>query len=162
MWTKAWEIAIKNLGPTVLVLTRQNLQINQIINRKENLLEKGAYTIINYKNYDATILASGSEVEIACSASNKLKQNKDINVRVVSIPSFELFEKNNSEYKKQILGNQTIFGIEAGVINGWEKYLDSKKFVGMTTFGESAPHKDLYKHFKVTDENLIKIIEKNL
>ena len=55
-----------------------------------------------------------------------------------------------------------IFGIEAGVINGWEKYLDAKNFVGMKTFGESAPYKELYNHFKITDENLIENIIKNL
>ena len=60
---------------------------------EENFVKKGAYAIIDYDNYDATILASGSEVEIACSASNKLKENNNLNVRVVSIPSFELFEK---------------------------------------------------------------------
>ena len=159
---EAWETALNNLGPTVLVLTRQNLKINQTINRKENLLEKGGYTLINYNECDATILASGSEVEIACSASNKLKNDYNKNVRVVSIPSFELFEKNSSEYKNEILGDKPIFGIEAGVINGWEKYLNSKNFIGMSTFGESAPYKDLYKHFKIDEENLIEKILKSL
>ena len=91
-----------------------------------------------------------------------MKQLKNLNIRVVSIPSFELFEKNENEYKKLILGEKPIFGIEAGVINGWEKYVDIKNFVGMNSFGESGPYKELYNHFNITDENLINIITKNL
>ena len=159
---ESWETAIKRNGPTVIVLTRQNLPMIQKISREENFVKKGAYAIIDYDNYDATILASGSEVEIACSASNKLKENNNINVRVVSFPSFELFEANKVEYKKKILGNKAIFGVEAGVINGWEKYIDSKNFVGMSTFGESGPYKELYEYFGITDQNLIEIITKTL
>ncbi len=159
---EAWQTALDNSGPTVLVLTRQNLPVIQKSKRDENLLKNGAYVITNYERYDATILASGSEVEIACSASEKLKIQNNLNIRVVSIPSFELFEKNNADIKKQILGNKPLFGIEAGVVNGWEKYVNTENFVGMSTFGESGPYKELYKHFKITDQNLIEIITKNL
>ena len=159
---EAWQIALQNNGPTVLVLTRQNLPLIKRDYYKNNLLENGAYIILNYDKYDATILASGSEVEIACSASNKLKEQNDLNVRVVSIPSFELFENNNDDYKNEIIGDKPVFGIEAGVINGWEKYLNKKNFVGMSTFGESGPYKQLYNHFKITDHNLIELIKKNL
>ncbi len=159
---EAWQTALNNSGPTVLVLTRQNLSLSQKIQRKENLVNKGGYVILNHDNYDATILASGSEVEIACSASSKLKQNNNLNVRVVSIPSFELFENNETDYINLILGNKPIFGIEAGVINGWEKYVENMNFVGMSTFGESGPYKELYEHFSITDQNLIEKIKKNL
>ncbi len=159
---EAWDVALKNSGPTVLVLTRQNLKLNQISNRKENFVKRGAYVIIDYENYDSTILASGSEVEIACKASSILKQNKNLNVRVISIPSFELFEQKDIEYKKKIIGDKKVFGIEAGVINGWEKYLKSENFIGMSTFGESGPYKELYNYFEITDEKLIEIITKNL
>ena len=159
---EAWQIALQNNGPTVLVLTRQNLPLIKRDYYKNNLLENGAYIILNYDKYDATILASGSEVEIACSASNKLKEQNDLDVRVVSIPSFELFENNNDDYKNEIIGDKPVFGIEAGVINGWEKYLNKKNFVGMSTFGESGPYKQLYNHFKITDRNLIELIKKNL
>ena len=159
---ESWEVALQNAGPTVLVLTRQNLPLIQNTERKDNYVKKGAYEIINYEDYDATILATGSEVEIACSASIKLQRNNNLNIRVVSIPSFELFDINEEKYKLDILGDKPIFGIEAGVINGWEKYLDSKNFVGMTTFGESAPYNELYNHFKITDDNLIEIIKKSL
>ena len=159
---EAWQTAINNTGPTVLVLTRQNLPINQTVNRNENLVKKGAYVVLDYKNYDATILSSGSEVEIACSASKKLKKNDNICARVISIPSFELFEKNDLNYKKEIIGNKPVFGIEAGIINGWEKYLNTENFIGMTTFGESGPYKELYNYFNITDENLIEKISKTL
>ena len=100
--------------------------------------------------------------EIACSASNKLFENNNLKIRVISISSFELFEKNDDGYKNEILGNKPIFAIEAGVINGWEKYIQNENFVGMSTFGESGPYKDLYKHFKITDDYLIEKIIKSL
>ena len=59
-------------------------------------------------------------------------------------------------------GKKPIFGVEAGIINGWEKYLDTKNFIGMSTFGESGPYKELYNHFKITDENLVELIRKTL
>ena len=159
---EAWEFAIEHSGPTILVLTRQNLPLSQLQNRDENFVKKGAYKIINYEKNDATIIATGSEVEIACSASNKLYNNDNLKINVVSAPSFEIFEKNNNAYIEEILGNKKIFGIEAGVINGWEKYVEFKNFVGMSTFGESAPYKELYNYFKITDENLIDRIKENL
>jgi len=159
---EAWQTALNNSGPTVLVLTRQNLKFLQKENRKDNLLKKGGYLIIDYKKYDATIIASGSEVEIACSASEKLDKQNNLKIRVVSMPSFELFDQNENEYKKLIIGNKPTFAIEAGVINGWEKFVDTKKFIGMSSFGESGPYQELYEHFKITDQNLIELITKNL
>ncbi len=157
---EAWECALNNTGPTILVLTRQNLPMLQKNKRKENLIIKGAYKIRDFEEYDATIISSGSEVEIACSASKKLLENNNLKIRVISMPSFELFEQNENDYKKEILGNKPIFGIEAGVINGWEKYIKEENFIGMSTFGESGPYKDLYKYFKITDDNIIKKIIK--
>ena len=159
---EAWEVALQNSEPTVIVLTRQNLPIVQRGERTKNFLKNGAYTILDYNKYDATILSTGSEVEIAISASNKLKEKNKLNIRVVSMPSFELFEKNDIQFKKGILGNKPIFGIEAGIVNGWEKYINANNFVGMKTFGESGPYKELYNHFKITDENLIELIKKVL
>ncbi len=159
---ESWEIALNNNGPTILVLTRQNLKINQNKHRDDNQVKNGAYIIRDFENYDATILSSGSEIEIACEASEKLQSIHSKNVRVVSIPSFELFEKNIENYKSKILGKKPIFGIEAGIINGWEKYVDPKNFIGMKSFGASGPYKDLYKHFDITSSNLINMIIKNL
>ena len=151
---ESWQIALESKNPSVLVLTRQNLPLIRKEYIKENLVEKGAYIIRNFDNYDATILATGSEVEIAHKASEELEKYQ-INARVISIPCFELFDSQSKEYKKQILGSKLCYGIEAGVINGWEKYVDSENFIGMKTFGASAPYKELYKYFGITVDNLV-------
>ena len=158
---ESWQIALEVQNPSIIVLTRQNLPLIRNTYLKDNLVKKGAYLVKDYKKYDATILATGSEVEIALQASAKLKKNNK-NIRVVSMPSFELFEKQTTKYKKQILGSKLCFGIEAGVINGWEKYVNQKNFIGMKSFGASAPYKDLYKFFGITADNLVKTIKKNI
>ena len=126
-----------------------------------NIVQNGGYAIIDYKNYDATILATGSEVEIAYDTSKKLSEEK-INVRVVSLPSWEIFDKKSEENKKKILGNMPIFAIEAGIINGWEKYIPTENFIGMKSFGASGPYKKLYEHFGITSESLIQLIKKKV
>ena len=158
---ESWQIALESENPSVIVLTRQNLPLIRKENFKENLVEKGAYIIRNFDNYDATILATGSEVEIAHKASEELEKYQ-INARVISIPCFELFDSQSKEYKKQILGSKLCYGIEAGVINGWEKYVNSENFIGMKTFGASGPYKELYKYFGITVDNLVESIKKNL
>ncbi len=156
----SWKFAIESKTPTVLVLTRQNLPLIRD-SIKNNTINKGAHAIIDYDNYQATILASGSEVEIACECSNKLLED-NINVRVISFPSWEIFEKNSDEEKEKILGNKDLFAIEAGVINGWEKYVPSSNFIGMKSFGASGPYKQLYEHFGITSEALYKLVIKKL
>jgi transketolase len=157
---EAWEYALNSNSPTILVLTRQNLPMLRK-NNQINIIQNGGFAIIDYKNYDATILATGSEVEIACDASKKLSEEK-INIRVVSLPSWEIFDKKPEEDKKNILGNMPIFAIEAGVINGWEKYVPTENFIGMRSFGASGPYKKLYEHFGITAECLIKLIKKKV
>ena len=158
---EAWEVALQSDKPTILALTRQSLSLIRKENYQENLVKKGAYILKNFENYQATILATGSETEIAFKASIELEKEA-IFARVVSIPSFEIFQNQNENYKKKIIGNKTCFAIEAGVINGWEKYVNSDNFIGMTSFGASGPYQDLYKHFGITVENLIKKIKQNL
>lgn len=157
---EAWEYAIKSKSPTVLILTRQNLPMLRKINNL-NIVEQGGYAIIDYDDYKATILATGSEVEIAYNASLLLLQ-ENIKVRVVTLPSWEIFDKKTTKEKTKILGNKILFAIEAGVINGWEKYVQSENFVGMKTFGASGPYKELYEYFDITKENLIKLIKKRI
>ena len=128
---------------------------------EQNLVKKGAYIIKNYEKYNATILASGSEVEIGLEASNRLEK-ENIKARVVSFPSFELFNKEEQAYQKNILGDKPVFAIEAGIVNGWEKFVSKENFIGMNSFGASAPYKELYKHFKIDAESLISRIKKNL
>jgi len=159
--TEAWEIAINAKNPTVLVLTRQNLSLVERIFVDENQVSKGGYIIKNFNDYHGTILSSGSEVEIAKEAADELEK-ENINLRVISIPSFELFERNDENYKKNVIGNKVCFGIEAGVINGWEKYIKSKNFLGMKSFGASGPYQELYEFFGITKKNLIEMIKKNI
>ena len=96
---ESWEIALETKSPTILALTRQSLPTFKRESYNENMVNKGAYVIKNYTEYHASIFASGSEVEIAVEASNKLNDKK-INLRVISFPSMELFENQNNEYKK--------------------------------------------------------------
>ena len=154
---EAWKYALTSQSPTVIVLTRQNLPM---LRKKDSIdiVEQGGYALIDFDNYEATILATGSEVEIAYEASIKLSQ-ENINTRVISLPSWEIFDKKSFNEKKDILGSKPLFAIEAGVINGWEKYIPSENFIGMKTFGASGPYKKLYEHFGITAEALIKLIK---
>ena len=158
---EAWEIALESKGPTVLALTRQNLPTYKRESYRENLVSKGAYIIKNSAEYDASILASGSEVEIALEASKQLEKS-NVNLRVISFPSMELFEAQKQDYKKEIIGNKPCFAVEAGIINGWDKYINRKNFIGMNSFGASGPYKEVYKYFDITSENIIEKIKQNL
>src|SRR6056300_7974 len=158
---ESWEIALETKSPTILALTRQSLPTYKRESYNENMVNKGAYVIKNYTDYHASIFASGSEVEIAVEASNKLKE-ENINLRVISFPSMELFENQNNEYKKNIMGEKPLFAIEAGIINGWEKYINHNNFIGMNSFGESGPYKDVYKYFGITSDEICKKIQLQL
>jgi len=159
---EAWEYALnQNNSPILLVLTRQNLPLIRKNHSNNNLLQKGAYPIIDFDNYDATILATGSEVEIAKEASHKLSK-MNLNIRVISFPSWELFTKQPKDYKKKIIGNKPCFAIEAGIINGWEKYISPENFIGMSSFGASGKFQELYEHFDITNNSLAKLIKKKL
>ncbi len=156
----AWKFALESNSPTVLVLTRQNLPMLKT-EISTNFVEEGAFPIIDCNDYDATILATGSEVEIALESS-KILEADNINVRVVSFPSWEIFEKKSETHKNKILGNKPLFAIEAGVINGWEKYVPKENFIGMKSFGASGPYKKLYEHFEITPIALSNLIKKRL
>ena len=157
---ESWEYALKSQSPTVLVLTRQNLRMLRSQNNI-NIVKEGAYPIIDFDKYEATILSTGSEVEIAYETSKKLSE-ENISVRVISLPSWEIFDQKTTIEKNNILGNKPIFAIEAGVINGWEKYVPKENFIGMKSFGASGPYKELYEYFGITKENLSKLIKKRI
>ena len=129
--------------------------------RKENDLknhsQKGAYIVKDFINKKKVILmATGSAVQIALKASEAL-ENKGIGTRVVSFPSWELFQEQDDRYRKKILPRGTVrIAIEAGVKLGWEKWLyenstnqTKASFVGMSGFGVSAPVEDIFDHFKI-------------
>lgn len=160
-----WITALKDVGPTCLVLTRQNLP--QYENSGEGAL-KGAYVLSDSakKRPDAILLASGSEVELAMKAKETLLKD-DIDVRVVSVPCMELFDKQPKKYKESVLPSsvRARFAIEAATPSPWYKYVGlDGDVLGMTTFGASGPFSDLLKHFGFTVENVVekvkKIIEK--
>ncbi len=156
-----YQMALKDINtPSAFSLTRQNLAFSTA---KENPdIYKGGYIIYsNNEDPDISILATGSEVEIAIQASKKLLEEKNITSKVISIPCFEIFDSQSKEYQQETLGNKNNFkiAIEAAIKQGWEKYIgDNGVFIGMEGFGASGKYQDLYKHFGITVENVIKKI----
>ncbi|MEZ2335172.1 transketolase [Mucilaginibacter sp. RCC_168] len=156
----AWRVAIeKKGGPTVLIFTRQGLPIlDQDKYGKASDLEKGAYIVSEgSKGPDLILLATGSEVSLIMQAQEKLEA-EGISTRVVSMPSWELFEKQDAAYKEKILpkASRKRLAVEMASPMGWHKYTtDEGDMLGMTTFGESAPAEDLYKHFGFTVDNVV-------
>ncbi len=152
---EAWELALKYEGPSVLALSRQG--VNTIRNELEykNLTSKGGYLLNGFKkDRDLTILATGSEVEVAIKTS-KLLELDNIKSAVVSLPCWELFEKQSNEYKLKVLGDKFLVGIEAGSDLGWHKYIGSEGlFIGMKTFGASAPANTLFDHFDFSPDKI--------
>ncbi|SEP25697.1 transketolase [Mucilaginibacter sp. OK283] len=157
----AWRVAIqKKDGPTILVFTRQGLPIlDQDKYGKAENLEKGAYILSEAsKNPDLILIATGSEVALIMDAQVKLEA-EGISTRVVSMPSWELFEKQDAAYKELVFPKayRKRLAVEMASPMGWHKYTtDEGDMLGMTTFGESAPADDLYKHFGFTVDNVIK------
>ncbi|OGV71129.1 MAG: transketolase [Lentisphaerae bacterium RIFOXYA12_FULL_48_11] len=156
----AWVAALKNkTGPSALLLTRQNLPV---IDRSKypaaSNVEKGAYTLLQtgQGTPNMLLIASGSEVSLAMDAANILA--KDYNVRVVSMPSWELFEKQPEAYRKEVLPAECRMrlAIEAGCSFGWHKYVgDRGRTVCLDRFGASAPYKVLAENFGFTVQNVV-------
>jgi transketolase len=150
---ECWQLALeRTTGPTILCLSRQNLpQVRTKITA--NLSARGAYELLGTDKGKAsvTLFASGSEVEIAIEA-RKLLLDQGIQARVVSVPSLELFLRQDETYRTSVIGNAPIrLAIEAGVRFGWDAVIgENGLFVGMSSFGASAPAKDLFKHFGIT------------
>jgi transketolase len=160
---ECWEIALRSSAtPSILSLTRQNLNPIRSEYSKINKCYFGAYEILRTSNkIKLTILASGSEVNLAIDVSHKLAKYK-IYSKVVSVPSHELFELQSKSYKSKIL-NETRYkvSIEAGSLDCWKKFIGENGLsFGINTFGKSAPYKDVYKHFGLKTENIISKIKK--
>ncbi|MBJ6128169.1 transketolase [Microvirga sp. BT325] len=152
---ECWQMALERTdGPSTLALTRQNLPQVRKVGGAENLSATGAYELspANGKAR-ATLFASGSEVEIAL-AAQKLLDEQSFAVRVVSVPSLDLFLAQPEKVRAQIIGDAPIkVAVEAAVRFGWDSVIGPDGiFVGMHGFGASAPYKDLYKHFGITAE----------
>lgn len=155
---ECWQIALENLhGPSMLVLTRQDVPNIRPNYTPENLSAKGAYLLKQHVHPDITLLATGSEVGLALEAEKRLSLD-GIKANVVSFPSWELFEKQKKKYKKEILGNASHpkIAIEAAAKFGWERYIGTKGgFIGMNSFGASAPAEKLYEHFGITVDAVV-------
>lgn len=157
----AWRVAIeKTDGPTVLVFTRQGLPIlDQDKYGKASQLEKGAYVLSEGSKAPQVILmATGSEVALVMDAQAKLEAD-GISTRVVSMPSWELFEKQSAAYKESVFPKavKKRLAVEMASPLGWHKYVtDEGDILAMETFGESAPAEELYKYFGFTVDNVVK------
>ncbi len=157
---EAWEMAMASTcTPTLLVLSRQNLPLvrNDV---SENLTAKGAYLLRDVADRDLTLIATGSEIEIAITAADALGA-QGMKVAVVSAPCFEAFAAQPEAYRLSVLGTAPRIGIEAAIQQGWDLFLRHKDgFVGMTGFGASAPAPALYKHFNITAEAVAELAQK--
>ncbi len=157
---QAWKYALEHRdGPVALLLTRQGLTVlDQSKYNSAANLSKGAYVLAGTDKPDVLLLASGSEVGVALEAAEKLAA-ENITAQVVSMPCWELFEKQSQEYKDSVIppSVKARVGIEAGVGLGWSKWLgDNGIFIGMSSFGASAPAKVCFEKFGITVENITK------
>ncbi len=157
---QAWKVALQHRGgPVILVFTRQNLPIiDPQSYQRTGDLSRGAYILSESERPPELILiATGSEVSLILQAQKKLKE-KGIAARVVSMPSWELFERQDDPYKQGILpkGLKKRLAVEAGSPLGWNKYItDEGDMLGMIRYGESAPAEDLYREFGFTVDNVV-------
>lgn len=163
--TECWELALNRIdGPTVLVLTRQNLPQLRTSAPNESPCAHGAYELVAAQGEaKVSLFASGSEVEIAVAAQKTLAE-RGIASRVVSVPSLELLLAQPADRQKAIIGNAPVkIAIEAAVRWGWDSVIGHDgEFIGMHGFGASAPAKDLFKHFGITAEAAVNAALKRL
>ena len=160
----SYELAIMNVNsPSALIFSRQVLNF---VEKDHQKYRHGGY-IIKQENLnaklDAVIIATGSEVQIAINAQQKLSL-KNINVRVVSMLCTSIFLQQDLSYQEQVLGDKNILriGVEAGIRQGLEQFILGGIFIGMNSFGASANALDLYKYFKITDDEIVNQITQNL
>jgi len=162
---RAWCAAIENTaGPTALILTRQAVpSLDQSKFASARGLHRGAYILAGSEKPEIILTGTGSELHIAIEAYNKLSE-EGIAARVVSMPSWELFEKQKEDYKKEIFPNSVpCVAIEAGVSQGWEKYTGKDgHIISIDKFGASAPYKIIYKEYGLTCEAMVEVAKKIL
>jgi transketolase len=162
---ECWELALNRIdGPTVLVLSRQNLPQLRTTIPADNPCGHGGYELVAAQGEaKVSLFASGSEVEIAVAAQKQLAE-RGIASRVVSVPALELLLAQPEERKRAIIGNAPVkVAIEAAVRWGWDAVIGKDgEFIGMHSFGESGPAKELYKHFGITAEAAVAAALKHL
>jgi transketolase len=157
---EVWQAALASKNtPSIIALSRQNLKPVRNQYKKDNLSSLGAYVIIEKENFEISLFASGSELEIAVSASEKLAL-EGIKARVISVPSLDRFYLQDKKYKNDIINDSPKIVIEAGIRQSWDYILDKNDiFIGMSSFGASAPAKDLYNHFSITEDKVISSVK---
>jgi len=154
---EAWQCVIESENtPSVLALTRQGRPLQRTGHTDTNLTALGGYVLRDTKGErDVTIIATGSEVSLASEAADVLAK-EGINAAVVSLPCWELFDAQDAAYRSEVLGTAPRVAVEAAVGMGWEKYIgDNGTFIGMSSFGASAPFKELYKKFGITVDAVV-------
>ena len=152
----AWNSAVmREDGPSSLLFSRQNLPFLARSESVLNSIAKGGYVLADVADAKVTLIATGSEIEIAMNTQKALAE-KGVAARVVSMPSTNVFDRQTAAYKAEVLGTAPIAVIEAGMTDGWYKYIAQAgvkgTVLGMSTFGESAPAGALFKHFGLTTE----------
>jgi transketolase len=160
---ECWELAVKRAdGPSVLALSRQNLPALRT-EAGENRAARGGYVLEEASGErKATLIATGSEVHLACEARAALEA-EGIPTAVVSLPCWELFVLQDEGYRAAVLGNGLRVGIEAALPMGWERWLGPDGiFIGMAGFGASAPAEELFRHFGITAEATVAAVKKRL
>ncbi len=160
---ECWELAVKRAeGPSLLALSRQNLAPFRT-EAGENRCARGGYVVAEAEGArQATLIATGSEVQVALAAREALAA-EGIAAAVVSLPCWELFAAQDASYQEQVLGSALRVGIEAAIGFGWERWLGPEGiFIGMTGFGASAPAEDLFRHFGITPEAVAAAVKKRL
>jgi transketolase len=161
----AWKVAIERKnGPSSLIFSRQNL-MHQVRDAKQLAdIEKGAYVLRDCANPQAIIIATGSEVELATAAASQLNE-QGIAVRVVSMPSTDVFDAQTPEYRESVLPKKITVrvAVEAAQADFWYKYVGlNGEVIGMRSFGESAPAGELFKHFGITVDAVVSAVKKTL
>ncbi len=159
----AWKAAIENTkGPSSLLFSRQGLQHIERTEQQINDISRGGYILIEgTAEPEAIVIATGSEVGMAFNVVTQLSESGH-KIRLVSMPSTDAFDKQDSEYREYVLPPECSkrIAVEAGVTDFWRKYVGLNGAVlGVDTFGESAPANDVYKHFGLTEENLSELVK---
>ncbi|MEE9375041.1 MAG: transketolase [Rhizobiaceae bacterium] len=159
---ECWQLALESSNrPSVIALTRQELEPMRHSYQHENLCSYGAYeSAASDGEAVVSIFASGSEVEIA-NAAKLILEEAGHPTRVVSVPCFDLFHQQSGEYRAATIGDAPVkIAIEAAIRQGWDSFIGNDGiFIGMDSFGASAPYKDLYAHFGITAEAVVTVAE---
>lgn len=160
----AWEQAVKrHNGPSTLIFSRQNLPFQERTAEQIANVKRGGYVLRDVANAQAILIATGSEIELAVKSADELEKH-GVAVRIVSMPSTDVFDRQDAEYKASVLTKGVPrVAIEAGVTDFWYKYVGLEGgVIGIDTFGESAPAGVLFKHFGFTVDNVVAAVKKTL